>query len=278
MKKAVLVGINKYQDLPLNGCINDELLFYKITLEKMGFDIAKMLTDKQATTKNILNALKILVKDSKPGDILLFHYSGHGSQVPAFDWTTSREADGMDEIICPIDLDWEHPIRDQDMGNIFKNVIKGVNITIILDACHSGTGLRNPTSGVVSRYLPPPPEKLLMNPKFTIDDELRLIAPEYNVNDRQTQKRKFVVTTDLQGDAILLSGCKDHQTSADALINGRYHGAFTYYLVYTLARANYDITYIDLITRTGEALKANGYDQVPQVEGLEINLNKKFLR
>jgi len=33
------------------------------------------------TKKNILSALKWLVKDAAPGDSLFMHFSGHGSEV-----------------------------------------------------------------------------------------------------------------------------------------------------------------------------------------------------
>lgn len=139
MKKAFLVGINKYNDAPLRGCVNDVLLMYKLLSEKFGFDTKDMdlITDHEATKANILAGLKKLISGAMPGDTLYFHFSGHGSQVVVDDWTNSNEADGRDEIICPVDLNWKDPLRDNDLGSILKRVPPGVNVVVILDCCLS---------------------------------------------------------------------------------------------------------------------------------------------
>ena len=145
MKKALLVGINNYPSAPLRGCVNDCLLMHKVLTEKYDFknsDI-KLLIDSDATKTNILNYLKWLVKNSQPGDILYFHFSGHGSQVIVSDKTNTSESDGLDEIICPYDLNWNDPLRDNDLNSIIQKIPNGVNVLFVLDCCHSGTGLRN---------------------------------------------------------------------------------------------------------------------------------------
>ena len=105
MKKALFVGIN-YPNTQhkLNGCINDIELAERVVTENFGFEEKRVLKDEQATTQNILNNLKWLVDDAKPGDVLYFHYSGHGSQIPNFNPEQDYEPDGKDEIIVPVDL------------------------------------------------------------------------------------------------------------------------------------------------------------------------------
>ena len=40
------------------------------------------MTDKQATRQGILTTFEEhLIKQAKPGDVVVFHFSGHGSQV-----------------------------------------------------------------------------------------------------------------------------------------------------------------------------------------------------
>jgi len=79
-----------------------------------------------------------LVRGAKAGDVLFFHYSGHGSQLPNFNPNVDYEPDGLDEILCPIDLDFKSKvIKDDDFKKIVKNVPKGVNLTVILDCCLS---------------------------------------------------------------------------------------------------------------------------------------------
>ncbi|MEI6262162.1 MAG: caspase family protein [Deltaproteobacteria bacterium] len=88
--KALIVGVNKYK-LPgsdLQGCVNDATNVRDI----YGFttnDI-RVLVDARATKSAIMDRLNWLVKDAKAGDKLLFHFSGHGSQI--------RDRDGDEKI------------------------------------------------------------------------------------------------------------------------------------------------------------------------------------
>ena len=102
-KRALLVGINAYPTAPLRGCVNDVTEMKKVLQDLYGFQDITMLTDAAATTRAIMDALQKLVAGAAPGDILYFHYSGHGSQYPN-NSGTDIEPDGLDEIICPVDL------------------------------------------------------------------------------------------------------------------------------------------------------------------------------
>jgi hypothetical protein len=290
MKKAFLVGINNYPNSPLRGCVNDVLLVYKILSEKFGFNNVdiNIITDAQATKFNILNGLKKLTSNIKSGDIIYFHYSGHGSQVVVKDWTNNSEPDGRDEILCPIDLDWNNPLRDNDLRNIYINIPKGVKSTVVLDSCHSGTGLRNFNQNLIkdsnhqlhsisNRYIPPPIFNMLSNPKITLDDDLNCVFPEVDSKDIQTQNNKFLISTIEQSDNILISGCKDNQTSADAFMNNKYHGALTYSLIQTLGSNNFKMSYSNLISAVTITLKKLGFQQEPQLESKPELFNALFL-
>lgn len=277
-KKALLVGINyPGTSSQLNGCVNDVMLMNDIIRKNYAFckDNAmeiRMLTDSSATTKNILDRLKWLVDGAKPGDILLFQYSGHGTQYPVADYTNNEEPDGLDEVICPIDFDWRaNVIKDNDLREIFKNVPAGVNLTVISDSCHSGTLLKdliNPliqpaTSPNKIRTIPMPPD--IMNRIYGLE-----------------LKPRFKCLRNASGDqiGILISGCRSDQTSADAWIqaNRKYQGALTYYLSVVLSEAKYDITYRDLVSKVNIKLAAAGYDQNPQLDCDEELKDKKFLQ
>ena len=103
--KALLVGINKYPDPrnELRGCINDILdmeHFIAETNKVYAKQNIKKLTDRQATKKEIVSQIKWLVEGAAPGDQLLFHYSGHGAQLPCqkIAGDVWEEKDGLDEI------------------------------------------------------------------------------------------------------------------------------------------------------------------------------------
>jgi hypothetical protein len=224
-----------------------------------------MLADERATTRAITERLHWLVEGAHPGDILVFHYSGHGSQVR--DRDGDELDDGLDEIICPYDLDWDNPFTDDDLGSIIQVLPGGVNLTVILDCCHSGTGLREPvtTLPVQPKYLMPPPD---------IQHRAQPLIEDHGMTRRLTLTRPRV---DLQvkrfgrsasaGGGVLIAACAADQVSADAWIDSDYHGALTYYLWRAVADLDFAPTYADLVRQVRRLVKKNGYDQVPQLEG-----------
>jgi hypothetical protein len=112
--------------------------------------------DLKARNKALQAARRKLVMSGKKGDVLFLHYSGHGSNVPD---DNGDEADHRDEILCPTNLDWNDPLRDDWLRATFNNLRAGVSLTVIMDCCHSGTNTRAITSldePINERFLPCP--------------------------------------------------------------------------------------------------------------------------
>jgi metacaspase-1 len=268
--RALLVGLNHYPDPAneLRGCINDVRQTSKMLQQEYGFDATRgirLLTDARATTGAIVKELRWLLDGSAAGDVLVFHYSGHGAQVRDRE---GDESDGLDEIICPYDLDWDSPFTDDDLYEIVKDVTPGVNLTVILDCCHSGTGLRKPVAGrapVRPKYLSAPPD---------VSRRVSPIGQAARERGRGSMRqpkadlavRRFGARAAAVG-AVLIAGCRADQVSADAWIDGEYHGALTYYLWKAAAEAGFKTTYTELARRARKLLAANDYDQIPQLEG-----------
>jgi hypothetical protein len=210
VKKALLVGINKYEESPLRGCLNDLRLIREYLTGYFGFAPEHIieLKNNEATKDGILNHLQQMIRELNPGDILFFHYSGHGSYIPDRDFD---EDDNKDEILCAYDIDWNNPIVDDDLHKIYSCVPKDATLVITMDCCHSGTNYRN--DRVRNRFLPPPAHmgdrrKLLRKPKIKIS---------YG-KDMGT------------GNVICMSSCAADQSCADAYIYNDYYGAFTFYV------------------------------------------------
>ena len=284
VRRALLVGINQYLDPQnnLKGCVNDVLLMGKVISENFGFapEDIRLLTDKRATTANIRERLQWLVEGAGPGSVLLFHYSGHGSQVR--DRDGDELDDALDEIICPYDLDWDDPFTDDEFAKAIKSIQDGVNFTLILDCCNSGTGTRQffkePGSRGkdTARYLVPPPD---IGFRMAAGIELNDSTPDRTVNmvgRRDLPTRQFGSSL-VDQNAILLSASRSDQTSADAWIDSDYRGAFTYSLVQTLQNKRYSLSYSDLIAGAGDWLQANSYLQVPQLETRQTMQGWDFL-
>ena len=95
--------------------------------------------NEDATKSAIQKGLDSIVTSGRAGDVLFVHYSGHGSNIPD---ASGDEADHRDEILCPTDLDWADPLLDDWLRTLFDTTAAGVNLTVVMDCCHSGTGTR----------------------------------------------------------------------------------------------------------------------------------------
>lgn len=141
MKRALLVGINRYPGAPLRGALNDVEDWHKIltSLGKYPADNIRAVCDERATTQGIRDRMAWLKEGLKgPGDEVFFAYSGHGSQVRDRG-VLDELADGMDEILVPVDIDWNTKvITDDDIGDWLKGFPKGAKVTVILDCCLTG--------------------------------------------------------------------------------------------------------------------------------------------
>jgi len=267
-KRALLIGINKYQvpGADLRGCVNDVKDLSAALIEFHGFrkrDIT-LLVDGAATQKAMQAGITSLIRGAKKGDVIVLHYSGHGSNVPD-DARNKDEADGRDEILCPTDLNWDNPLRDDWLRTTFDRLPAGVSFTTIMDCCHSGTNTRAilpPDAKVKQRYLPSPwglaaAESGRGLPR-KVTSELRRSSPA-------ARKARDIVNAELP--EVLITGCRDTQTSADAFINGRFNGALTFALVDAIRKGKGRLSYRQLHDRAADVLKARKFDQVPQLEG-----------
>lgn len=102
------------------------------------------------TLLNMRMAMHWLVAGCQPGDSLVFHYSGHGSQQRNY---TGDEADGYDETLCPLDFETKGMIVDDEINAaLVRPIPAGVKLHAIIDACHSGTALDLPFLCRMSRF------------------------------------------------------------------------------------------------------------------------------
>lgn len=152
-KLALLVGINQYSApiLALKGCTTDVKLQQELLIHRFGFNPQDIvtLTDQQATCKSILTAFEEhLINQAKPGDVVVFHFSGHGSTVTDPD---RDQPDGLNSTLVPVDskLPEGYPITRGPVSDIMghtlfllMSALKTENVTVVLDCCYSGGGTR----------------------------------------------------------------------------------------------------------------------------------------
>jgi len=249
-KKALCVGINDYpfgDENDLQGCVNDANDWAALLKNHFQFTDVKQLLNGDATKANIIAGLKGLLAGAAAGDILVFTNASHGTYLA----DTDGDEDKFDEAICPYDTD-SNLLVDDELRNLFKNIPKAVQLSVISDSCHSGSVTRV----MVNEYR----RNRQLNPRVFGGKEL---SPE-QLRVARGKKEKYPESGMKE---ILLSGCKSNQTSADAYINNDYHGAMSYHAIKAITDANYNLTYAELQKRVVSMLEEENYDQVPQLEG-----------
>ncbi len=275
-RRALLVGINNYKNPKdnLNGCINDVKNMWDILKSNFGFrnDDIRMLVDERATKNGIISRLEWMVKNAQAGDVLVFHYSGHGSQIR--DRNGDELNDHLDELLCPYDIDWNgRYIMDDDLNTIFRGLPAGVTLEVFFDCCHSGTLLKNmptnmPTIWEIEhptkiRFLPPPPDIAIRSKG---DEDYLKATRGFTSETRSMQKH------------ILWAGCRSDQTSADAYIDGNYNGAFTYYFCKIMRETGGNLSRADMLKKVSKSLEDNNFNQIPQLEAYATTLEKRPLQ
>ena len=273
-KRALCVGINNFKNFPsaaLRGCVNDANDMEKLLKNLLGFqavDIVK-LTDTKATKTNIMKNLKEMVHGAKSGKYshIIFTMSSHGAQVPDL---SGDEPDRVDEAFCPNDLaqngdDWDsnHIIVDDELRDLFIQIPEDVVLEVYLDTCHSGTGLKaiDLLFGRQTRYIPPP----------------SLEAFKRVDGKRQRGLNKSLLEKGMV-QHILWAACRADQTSADANIDGDWHGAFTYYFCKEMNVSQNKLTRNEILEKVRKDLRAGNYTQIPQLECEATARNKKMVR
>lgn len=147
-KLALLIGIDTYKSpevRQLRGAVNDIRLMREVLVGKFGVPPANitMLENEQATHKAIVAAIKDhLIAKAKKGDVVVVHFSGHGSQMTD---SSGDEVDQLDETLVPYDSRTEgiFDISDDEINGLLKQLTdKTKNVTFIFDSCHSGAASR----------------------------------------------------------------------------------------------------------------------------------------
>lgn len=246
-KRALCVGINDYPGTAndLQGCVNDANDWAK-ALAARGFQVGKLL-DRDATRKNMLDALKGLISGASPGDTVVFQYSGHGTWVPD---RNGDEPDFRDEAYCPYDIGSKGPLLDDDLYELFAARAYGVRCITLSDSCHSGSNVRfaprlDGNGGARVRFLP------------------------YEVWSGKKPRRivRGKASPPGRSSSLLLAGCQDTEYSYDARIGGRYNGAFTSAALKALSGLKQKDIYLTWMQAIKRKLPSPDYPQTPNLFG-----------
>ncbi len=153
-KLALLIGINQYPetaldtvpnpDAGLRGCQTDVALQRELLIHRFGFQTTDIvtLTNQQATRSAILEAIaQHLVAQARPGDVVLLHFSGYGSQV-------QLQTDTGQPYLAWVTVDSRLPTeQDPTLGDLLElemiSQLQGLatdNLTTVIDAGYQDLG------------------------------------------------------------------------------------------------------------------------------------------
>lgn len=255
MKYALLFGLN-YNHVPdarLRGCVND-VLNMKARLQSPGYDFAsenvRVCTDDSVQTRKSCTAQGILQEinnaavmswsrarqcPSDPMALCVIHFSGHGCQIRD---VSHDERDGKDECLVPTDFKTAGVLPDDLLKQCLRNFHPDTKVVFFSDCCHSGT-----IGDLKYRYVLTPGTQ-----------QVRIQTENYR--------------NPCDADVLLISGCRDTQTSADAWNvqkRRKFTGAMTSCLLSTLDELGAEANLHAVLTGLRRRLREKRFTQVPQL-------------
>lgn len=239
------------------------------------------LIDSNATPKNLDKAFETLLNRINEGDIVYFHYSGHGQQVADIkpkkrnDIIGGDERDGYDEAFAlynaPVKFDKkgtyemeQHYVDDQmkvQIDKIRKKLGSKGQVVLVIDACHSGTSTRG-------------------NEDPNVRGTNEICAPEGWVPANEKDSSE-AFGTDFEYNAklplakmVAFFGCKADQVNNEYQPAGESerYGSLTYFLINGMKKLGENASYANLFSeiRKNMLVSFNG-KQIPEIEGDDLN-------
>ena len=292
-KRALIVTIGDYpnnsklnQNWPDLASNNDKQLVYQ-QLVSQGFPKNQILTisDQQATAAGIKAGLNRLIESSKRGDLVYFHYSGHGQQVSdvdgsliANDLLELDELDDFDEALAAYNAPFksyegyklqEHVMDDElnyYFGKLKQKLGSTGQVIVVLDACHSGSGTRG---GEVERT------------RGTGEPCVIKVGGSFQKKNSKVNNAglemdfTFQESNDL-ANFVVFSGCKSNEINREYYDprSKKWYGSLSYSLVKYWDELSTTSTYKDWYSKVNQfvSLKYNNV-QHPELEGDNIDVS-----
>lgn len=196
-RQALLIGITYPDtDIELKNSAAD-LASMRGTLFRLGFpaEWTLCLSDQddasspqafQPTFRNILAAMRWLTSGVVSGDVLFFHFSGHGAQQE-----DPKCGDVLDDGLCPVDFTQSGLITDDMIFELLvRHLPAGVRLTALIDCCNPGSCMNLPFSCSPELGWVEEP-----NPWHTLGDVILLHARSESATPVGASQPSGVVTT-----------------------------------------------------------------------------------
>ncbi|HEY9699535.1 MAG TPA: caspase family protein [Trichocoleus sp.] len=274
-KLALLIGINQYPEqvcdfvpskgTALNGCLTDVELQQELLIHRFGFQPNDVLTltDQQATRSNIEAAFQYHLGQAQAGDVVLFHFSGLGSQIK------TGETQEVQQSLVPIDgllpTADRSVIQDIPLETLILLIrsLSTEQIITVLDTSYASSGqLLQGSLRIRSRPNAPSGQVSAAEQKLQADLMQQTGASRAQIR-AQWQSG--------QSPGILLAGAADQQIVTEVQWNGFTAGLFTYALTQQLWASTAATTLYTFLGQTiGKVQQAAGTEQRPILNGQKL--------
>ena len=250
-KLALLVGVDRYPDSPLHGCVTDVELQRELLIYRFGFQPSDILTltDAQATRENIETAFVThLTQQAKPGDAVVFHFSGCGSRVSLGD---SPEV--MHNSLVPADDVWLSK-ADRTVNDILESTLLHLLRSL---ATESAIAILDHS------YVYPGSDK---KGNFRIRTRPRPVIGQPSIAELAFREQIQSRRNNHPGGAIILAAAAPDQVAAEQGWSGFTAGLFTYALTQTLWWATPASSWQVILSRAAGAVEQKmGLAQQPEM-------------
>ncbi|MEO1144241.1 MAG: caspase family protein [Cyanobacteria bacterium J06638_22] len=275
---ALLVGIDDYPAPipPLRGCVNDVQMwqqYLQIRVAQAGETLhLRVLQNEQATREAIIQGFREHLAQAGTDDVVLFCYSGHGSQEQTPEELWHLEPDRLNETLVCWDSrqtgQWD--LSDKELATLLAEVSTNQpHVVVILDCCHSGSGTRDLGTATVRRVPMDGrsrPLSSLILPTEPLPAPTRSAIPPTSGWSLPRSRH------------LLLAACQAHEEAQELTVEGQSHGLFSYFLLETLQQASEALTYRDLFKQAYSRLRNRMAAQIPQLEAtIAADLEQPFL-
>jgi hypothetical protein len=267
---ALLVAINNYAQSgirDLDGCLND-LEDINLFLEahcKRTKNVElhrKILKNEEATRQAVINGFK-LFEDAQNGDVCLFYFSGHGSQIDAPKEFWNESDAKLEAIVCHVEKGNDNLLVDKELSFLIANVQKDkeVHFIVITDSCHSGSNTKDSSFSVRSV-----PSNINSRETDTY------LGREY-FNEIKNDNGEIVRLSPPIGKHVKLSACTNSEVAKEKSlgIDSKVRGIFTYSIFEVLKSNGYNLSYLNLASKVRIKTLSLTKDQSPQLETIALH-------
>jgi Caspase domain len=267
---CLLVGVDAYGppiNVPLEGCRNDVRHLEEYLHGRLGEAVSIVtLTDELATREGVVAGFRSHLAQAGTGDIVLFAYSGHGSQeLPPTEFAFG-DASGKLQNLLLFDAGHETagqfvwPLADKELGMLLDEVVgRGAHVVAMLDCCHSGDGTRDAYTNV-RQWIPQNARDADTGTQSAIN-KLKGPRPLDGFLDGTLQHFEKRAAAG----HVALTACQSSELAKELMVGDEHRGAFTATIIEVLETVGNKADYRSVIAAVRSRLERTVERQRPGV-------------